>query len=181
MIVADFMTSRVITVAPDDALSEAARLMLEHKISGLPVVDTQGRVVGIISEHDLLRRRENGERRQRPHWPQLLDQTSGSTGEMAQFQRRKVHEVMTPNPVTVAASASLKEASRLIEHRGFKRLPVVENGKLVGIIARADLVRAIAHGRNGAVATALDVSVLERMRELERQNLRNRARGMKPF
>jgi CBS-domain-containing membrane protein len=181
MIVADYMTRKVITIAPDTAISEAAKLMLEHKVSGLPVVDGRGHIVGIVSERDLLRRRADEKREQRPHWLQLLNETAGSTGEVAQFQSRKVNEVMTPDPATVAASASLKEASRLIEQHGFKRLPVVENGKLVGIIARADLVRALAHGRNGAVAPTLDVSVLERLRELERQNWRNRARVIKPF
>ena len=90
-----------------------------------------------------------------------LSETAGSAGEMTQFHTRTVNDVMTLNPVTVAANASLREASRLIEHRGFKRLPVVENGKLVGIIARADLVRALAYGRNGVAATTPDVSVTE--------------------
>ncbi len=181
MTVADFMTRRVITVAPDAPLAEAAKLMLDHKISGLPVVDEAGHVVGIVSEHDLLRRRQAGEAEQRPHWLQVLSDAAPSAGEMAQFRNRTVNDVMTPNPVTIAANSSLKEASRLIEARGFKRLPVVQRDRLVGIIARADLVRALAYGRNGVATMTPDVSVTEQLRELERQNWRNRARVMRPF
>ena len=111
------------------------------------------------------------------YWAKRQDRPAKST----QFRTRTVNDVMTLDPVTVAASTSLREASRLIEYRGFKRLPVVENGKLVGIIARADLVRALAYGRNGVAATTPDVSVTEQLRELERQNWRNRVRVMKPF
>ena len=81
MTVADFMTRRVITVAPDASLAEAAKLMLDHKISGLPVVDAAGHVVGIVSEHDLLRRRqgvEGAKAEQRPHWLRLLERNGGT-------------------------------------------------------------------------------------------------------
>jgi len=89
---------------------------------------------------------------------------------------------MTPSPITVAPNSSLGEACRIIEERGVKRLPVVENGKLVGIIARADLVRALAQTADStAPATVRDESVNGRLRELERQILRNRVRGPKPF
>ncbi len=176
------MTRRVVTVAPDSPVLSAAKLMLEHKISGLPVVDAAGHVVGIVSEHDLLRRRDGDDGRQRPHWLQLMTEDAGLAGELAQFHDRKVSEVMTPHPVTVAAAASLEEACRLIEDRGIKRLPVVHDGKLVGIIARADLVRALARTiETAAPARTPDVSVDEQLRELERQIWHTRARGRKPF
>ena len=157
--------------------------MLEHKISGLPVIDAAHHVVGIVSEHDLLCRRESDERKQGSHWLQLMIERAGLAGESARFHDRKVNEVMTPNPVTVAATSSLGEACRLIEDRGIERLPVVHNGELIGIIARADLVRALAQAiERAAAATTRDVSVEERLRELEQQNLRNRARGAsKPY
>jgi predicted transcriptional regulator len=101
---------------------------------------------------------------------------------LARFHDRKVNEVMTPNPATVAPASSLSEACRLIEDLGVKRLPVVKDGKLVGIIARADLVRALAQAvRRDAVATTRDVSMDERLRALERQIWRDRARGSKPL
>jgi len=182
MIVGEFMTKRVITVTPDTAVLLAAKLMLEHKISGLPVVDAEGRVVGIVSEQDLLRRPQGDGGKERPHWLQLMTEKPGLAGELNQIHERKVGDVMTPNPLTVAAGASLEEACRLIEEHGIKRLPVVHNHKLVGIIARADLVRALAKTiERGAPARAQDVSVDERLRDLELQIWRNRVRGRKPF
>jgi len=164
MMVGDFMTRRVIAVTPDTSIVEAAKLMLEHKISGLPVVDAARHVVGIVSEHDLLRRRESDEGKQRSHWLQLMSERAELAGESARFRDRKVGEVMTPNPVTVAATSSLGEACRLMEDRSIKRLPVVQNGELIGIIARADLVRAFPQAiESAAVATTRDVSVDERL------------------
>ena len=180
MIVADFMTRQVITVAPDSPVLAAAKLMLEYKVSGLPVVDTAGHLVGIVSEHDLLRRRDGG--MQRPHWLQLMTERPGLASEQSQFQERKVSEVMTPDPLTVAATASLEVACRLIEDRGIKRLPVIQDDRLVGIIARADLVRALAKTMQSAAPVSTpDVSVDERLRELERQIWHSHARVRKPF
>lgn len=179
MIVADFMSRRVITVTPQTSVLDAAKLMLGHKVSGLPVVDAQGQVVGIVSEHDLLRRREGD--KERPQWLQLMIEKAGLGSELDAFHERKVIDVMTPNPITVAPTSSLDEACRLIEERGIKRLPVVRDHKLVGIIARADLVRALAQAIESPAAAIQDVSVSERLRELERRDWRERARGSKPF
>ena len=182
MIIRDFMTRQVITIAPDSSIVEAARLMLEHKVSGLPVIDAAHHVVGIVSEHDLLRRRESDKDKKQSHWLQLMVDRTGLADQSARFHDRKVKEVMTPNPLTVAPSLSLGEACHLIEERGIKRLPVVENGELVGIIARADLVRAFSQTVASVTGmTARDDSIDERLRELERQIWRNRARGPKPF
>ena len=147
MMVGEFMTRRVITIAPDSSIVEAAKLMLEHKVSGLPVIDAAHHVVGIVSEHDLLRRRESDKGKQQSHWLQLMIERAGLTDESPRFHERSVKEVMTANPITVAPTSSLGEACRLIEERGIKRLPVVHNGELVGIIARADLVQAFAQAR----------------------------------
>ena len=155
--------------------------MIEHKVSGLPVIDAARHVVGIVSEHDLLRRREIGKRKQ-SHWLQLMIEGTGLIDKSAQFHERKVNEVMTANPITVAPTSPLGEACRLIEERGIKRLPVVHNGELVGIIARADLVRALSQTVESATAATMrDNSIDDRLRELERQIWRNRARGPKPF
>jgi len=178
MMVGDVMTRGVVTVTPESPIVEAAKLMVEHNISGLPVVDAAGRVVGIVSEHDLLRRRDRGEAA--PRWLQLLLEAAELPREPGRFDDRKVKEVMTPNPVCVSPNSSLGEVCRLIEDLSVKRLPVVEDGKLVGVIARADLVRALAQGIAGAAAVS-DVSVRERLSELQRQVWRDQARGRKLF
>jgi CBS domain-containing protein len=180
MIVGNFMTRRVMTVAPDASIADAARLMLENKVTGLPVVDAEGHVVGIVSEHDLLREMDGD--RHGPHWMRLMIEDAGLPDGRAQLRDRKVSAVMTPNPATVAPASSLAEACRLIEDRGVKRLPVVKDGRLVGIIARADLVRALAEAIDrGATAKARDISMDERLGALERQMWHDRARRARPF
>ena len=177
MRVSDFMTREVVTVRPDTPVLIAARQMLERKISGLPVVDAAGCVVGIVSEHDLLRHRETEGGTKRPHWLQLIIERSGLADEAGRFSVRTVGDVMTSNPVTVTEATPLEEASRLIEEHGFKRLPVVRGRELVGIIARADLVQALTQAiRRAAEAAERDASFKARLIELERQALLHRTR-----
>ncbi|MGA8651906.1 MAG: CBS domain-containing protein [Xanthobacteraceae bacterium] len=175
-----FMTRRVVAVSPDTSILAAARLMLEHHISGLPVVDASGHVVAIVSESDLLR--DDGKGMAGSPWLQLMVGPDARTGEPAQLGERKVAEVMTRDPVTVAPADSIAHACRLLEQRGIKRLPVVHDGELVGIIARADLVRAFAQSaEKSAPAPMPDVSIDSRLAELERQIWRSRARVSRPF
>jgi len=176
----DFMTRRVVTVTPDTSILAAAKLMLENHISGLPVVDTSAHVVGIISESDLLR--DDGKGVDGSPWLQMMVGPDALSGEPAQLGARKVGDVMTRGPVTVAPNASIAQACRLMEQHGIKRLPVVENDTLVGLIARADLVRAFAQStKKSAPAPIPDVSIDSRLAELERQIWRNRARVTRPF
>jgi CBS domain-containing protein len=143
MRVGNFMTTRVVTVRPDSSVRDAAKLMVEHKISGLPVVDANDHVVGIVTEHDLLRRRTNGSGSHGPHWLQLMIERAEIAHESDRFHEAKVEEVMTRNPLAVFEDTPIAEACRLIVERGIKRLPVVRDGRLVGVVARADLVRAL--------------------------------------
>jgi CBS domain-containing protein len=172
--VKDFMTCQVVTVTPETSILDAARLMLDHKISGLPVVNDGGRVVGIISEHDLLR---DNVRTKRTHWLRLMIDRVNLADESGRLHERKVCEVMTPDPVTITEAASLEEAGRLIEENDIKRLPVVRDDKLVGIIARADMVRAmIRAARKIKDAAKRDEIAATRLLELERQLFLHRAR-----
>ncbi len=176
MKVKDFMTCLVVTVTPETSILDAARMMLDHKISGLPVVSDGGRVVGIISEHDLLRGKGNA-RTERPHWLRLMIDQVNLTDQSARLQERKVREAMTPDPVTVTENAPLEEAARLIADNDIKRLPVVRDNELVGIIARADIVRAIIlAARKITDAAKRDEMADARLRELERQSFLRRAR-----
>jgi len=180
MNVADFMSRKVVAVTADTPIREAAALMIEHNISGLPVIDTKGAVAGIVSEHDLLRRRTKDDKAEKLNWLELMLNHTGRTSENHGLAERKVADVMTRDPATVAPTSSLEEACRVIEKLGVKRLPVVEDGKLVGIIARADLVRALTHTLSRGRGAG-DISVKQRMDELERQVLREHARLSKPF
>src|ERR1044071_5302336 len=144
MNVYDVMTNGAITVERDATVMRAVRLMLQNKISGLPVVDEKGRVVGVVTEGDLLRRGELGTQRQRRRWIEFLIGPGSLAEEYVHACGRKVHEIMTSNPVTITATAPLSEAVRLMEHHRIKRLPVVEGGKLIGIVSRANILRAFA-------------------------------------
>jgi CBS domain-containing protein len=144
MKVKDVMTSPVISIEPDAPIWQAVRIMLQRHISGLPVVDEKGRVVGIVTEGDFLRRAETGTQRRRPRWLEYLIGPGRIADEYTRSHGRKVSEIMTADPVTVTEETSLDEVVRLMEKRQIKRLPVVHGEHLVGIVSRANLVHALA-------------------------------------
>ena len=138
----DIMTHDVVTVRSDTPLAEVVRLMLAHRISGLPVVK-DGSLVCIVSECDLLRRPETGTARARRRWLHLL--TCGET-EAADYV--KTHgilagEVMTAEVVSISEATPIEDIAEVLEARGIKRVPVLRDGKLVGIVSRADLLRGL--------------------------------------
>jgi CBS-domain-containing membrane protein len=143
MKVAEIMSRQVITIRADALVAEAAKLMLEHRVSGLPVLDADGELVGIVTEGDLLCRAETGTDRHH-HWLEFLIAPGRFTGDYIRAHARQVHEVMSDPVVTVAPDEPVEKAARLMERHRVKRLPVVEAGLVVGIVARADLVRALA-------------------------------------
>jgi len=144
MQVRDVMTRGVISVEPEESILIAARLMLQHRVSGLPVVDGKGALVGIITEGDFLRRGEIGTARRRPKWLEFIVGPGRLAEEYVHSSGRKVAEIMTPNPYTVDADAPLESVVELMERRRIKRLPVVREGRLIGIISRANLMHALA-------------------------------------
>lgn len=152
----DLMTPRVITIGPDATVADAARTMLENHISGLPVVDGSGKVVGIISEGDLLRRVELGTERHRSWWLGLVSGGTLPAEDFIKSHARKVADVMTAHVTTVDESASPEEVVRVMETRRIKRVPVVRRGALVGIISRANLLRALASVSPETPAAAAD-------------------------
>lgn len=141
---ADVMTKDVVTATPETSIEEAVRLMLQHGVSGLPVVDDAGAVVGIVTEGDLLRRAETGTEREHSRWLQFLIAPGRLAEEYAHSHARKVGEVMTGAVVSVALETPLAEVVALVESRRIKRLPVIDKGRLAGIISRADLLSALA-------------------------------------
>jgi len=138
----EIMTSAVITVTPATPIAEAARLMLQHRISGLPVVDGK-EVVGMITEGDLLRRVETGSAPHRPMWLELLLGPGRLADEYTRAHARRVGEAMTGDVVSVGQQADVAEIVQLMSKRRIKRVPVIDNGQLVGIVSRANLVRAL--------------------------------------
>jgi CBS domain-containing protein len=140
----DVMTWGTITVEPDASVTRAVRLMLQNRISGLPVVDAEGQLVGMVTEGDFLRRGELGTKRQRPRWLEFLLGPGRLAAEYVHASGQKVGEVMTPEPKTITPETSLDEVVRLMERHRVKRLPVVQDGKLVGIVSRANLLHALA-------------------------------------
>ncbi|MFN3672541.1 MAG: CBS domain-containing protein [Bosea sp. (in: a-proteobacteria)] len=144
MRVETIMSSPVISVSPATSVSEAARLMLSHRISGLPVLGPDGALLGVISEGDLMRRGELGTTRQRSWWLELLTSPGKLADEYVRSHGRKVEELMSRDVACIARGATLQQAVDLMSRRGVKRLPVVDGGTLIGIIARSDLLRALA-------------------------------------
>ncbi len=143
MQVKDIMQTDVAAVRPDDTVSEAARLMVGRRISGLPVVDAGGKLVGVLSEGDILRRAEF-EAPVARSWLLDLIGAGETPQDYVRAHGKAVADVMTAKVETIAPSASVAEAARTLGAKGVKRLPVVEDGRLVGIVTRADVVRAYA-------------------------------------
>ncbi len=144
MRVSTIMSSPVISVSPGTTVAEAARLMLAHRISGLPVLGPNGALLGLISEGDLMRRSELGTMRKRSWWLELLVSPGKLADDYVQGHGRKVEELMSRDLACIERQASLQDAVELMSRRSVKRLPVVEAGRLVGILSRSDLLRALA-------------------------------------
>jgi CBS domain-containing protein len=143
MKIRDIMSTRVISIAPDASVLEAIRLMLQNHISGLPVIDSSGAVVGVVTEGDFLRRGETGTERKRPRWLEFLLGPGRLADEYVKTHARQVNNVMTREVVTIAEDAGLDEAVDIMERRRIKRLPVVRGGQVVGIVSRANLLHAL--------------------------------------
>jgi len=144
MQVKDVMTRNVISVAANEPILEAARLMLQNKISGLPVIDATGKLVGIVTEGDFLRRSETGTQRQRPKWLEFLVGPGRMADEYVRTSGRKVDEIMSLDPVSVTEDDPLETVVEQMERHRVKRLPVMRGGQMVGIISRANLMHALA-------------------------------------
>ena len=138
------MTKNVIAVTPHTSIQDAAKIMLQTHVSGLPVVDDAGRLVGIISESDFLRRGEIGTGRRRPAWLQFFVGPGSAAADFVHERGRKVEDVMTQDPVTVGEETPLEDLVRLMEKKDIKRLPVMRGKALAGIVTRSNLLQAVA-------------------------------------
>lgn len=146
----DVMTSEVITVDENATVPEAAKLLAEHGISAVPVVDKGNRVIGMVSEGDLLHRAETGTERRRSWWLEMVSSTNKLAGEYIKSHSGKVKDIMTRGVLSVTEVTPVAEIAVLLETNRIKRVPVLRDGKLVGIVSRANLVRALAMTINEA-------------------------------
>jgi CBS domain-containing protein len=140
---ADVMTRDVVTIDATRSIGEVARLLLDRRISAVPVVDPGGRLAGIVSEGDLLRRVETATERQRPRWNQLFASEAQLAREYVKSHARSAADIMTRKVVSVSEDTPLDAIADLFEDHNIKRVPVLRDGAVIGIVSRADLLRAL--------------------------------------
>lgn len=168
------MTRQVVTIGPEASIVQAANAMIDNHVSGLPVVDDAGRLIGIISEGDFLRRAEIGTQRKRSRWLRLLLGPGTCAADFVHEHGRKVGEVMTPHPHTITEDTAIESIVDAMEKHQIKRLPVMRGDLLVGIVTRKNLLRAVADlARDVPDPTAADDEIRERIiAEIERNDWR---------
>ena len=152
---AAIMTRDVVTVGPDDTVARVAEVLTGHGISAVPVVEPDGSLIGMISEGDLMRPFGRESELRRDWWLNLIAEGTDLAEEFLDYirvDRHRVRDLMSQNVVTATETASLPEIADLLSRHRIKRVPVLRAGKLVGIVSRADIVRALAQG--GAAASA---------------------------
>ena len=159
----DVMTSHVVTATPQMTVQDVAKLMINNRISGIPIVDGDRQLVGIVTEGDLLRRAETGTERQRSRWSEWFSSNSRLVAEYIKSHSGRLADGMTRDVVGVSELATLGEIADLMETRRVKRVPVLHDRKLVGIVSRADLLRVLVSSganspdddRDGAIRSRL--------------------------
>ena len=140
----DVMVRAVVTASPDTTVEELARLMINLRISGVPIMDKDGRLVGTVTEGDLLRRVETGTEPHRAHWSEPFSSNSRLAAEYIKSHAKRVADIMTREVCSVEELATLGEIADLLETKHIKRVPVVHDGKIVGIVSRADLLKSLS-------------------------------------
>lgn len=160
MLAGQVMTPNPIAVPVTMPIEDCARILLEKRISAVPVVDGDNHVIGIVSEGDLMRRRETGTERRYSWWLELVSDPQTMARDFVKSSGHKVSDVMTKQVVSVNENTALAAIADILERHRIKRVPVVRDGKLVGIVSRADLVRSLLTGRAApAASTASDSDI----------------------
>ncbi len=148
----DVMTQNVVTVKPNTPVHEIARLLLDRHISAVPVVDEENRVLGIVSEGDLMRRPETRTERRPSWWLGLVADADAMAREYVKSHGRDAQSVMTRDVITVTEEAELADIAQLLEKRRIKRVPVVRAERLVGLVSRANLIQGLAVSKKALTA-----------------------------
>lgn len=163
MQVRDVMVAPVISVSPSTTVQEVAKLLLEKRVSAVPVLDSEDRLVGIVSEGDLLHRVEAGTKRRRSWWLQAFTGNNTLAAEYIKAHARKISDVMTRDVITASPQTPLHEVAALMEKNAIKRMPVLENGRVVGIVSRANLLQAVASSHTMPEVSPSDQAIRERI------------------
>ncbi|SRR6266481_5137059 len=140
----DVMVRDVVTVHPNTDVVDAIKLLAEHDVSALPVLDDAGNLVGMLSEADLIHRVEIGTEKRRPWWQEAVSGASTLAADFAKSHGKKVREIMASGVISVSEDTPLSEIAALLERKGIKRVPVVKGAKLVGIVSRSNLIQTLA-------------------------------------
>jgi CBS domain-containing protein len=162
----DVMVSPVITVSKAATVREVAKILLEKRISAVPVVDDAGRLIGIVTEGDLIHRAEAGTERHDTWWVRFLTDDATIAADYAKSHARRVEDVMTTDVVTAAPEMPLHEIATLLEERDIKRVPIVDKeGNLVGIVSRANLIQVVAGARPELDMSLPDSTIRQKLLE----------------
>lgn len=151
MLAKDIMTTSVISVPQDGKTEDAVRLMLDHHVSAVPVVDTEGKLKGLVSEGDLIRRVRKPDDRRRSWWLEVFGGTTESAKDFIKLRSHRIDDVMTRDVVTVEEDTPVAAIARLLEKHRIKRVPVLRSGQVVGIVSRANLLHALSALPDGAL------------------------------
>ncbi|MGC2201816.1 MAG: CBS domain-containing protein [Stellaceae bacterium] len=174
----DVMVRAVVTTTPDTTVEELARLMINLRISGIPVLDGNGLLVGIVTEGDLLRRVETGTERHRPRWSEPFSSNSRLAAAYVKSHAKRLADIMTREVFSVEELATLGEIADLLETKHVKRVPVVHDGKIVGIVSRADLLKVLAIGGTETVHEEQDRTIrTQLLAELREQKWADASEG----
>jgi CBS domain-containing protein len=159
----DVMVAPVITVKPSSTVKEVAKTLLERRISAVPVVDEKGKLVGIVSEGDLMHRAEIGTERRHSWWLRVLTGDAALAAEYSKAHARTVVDIMTRDVITASPDTPLHEIAALLERHAIKRVPIVSNGEIVGIVSRANLLQALASSRKDLDIQLSDTAIRQRL------------------
>jgi CBS domain-containing protein len=160
----DVMVCNVITVSPDATVQQVADLLLQNRISAVPVVSAGGEILGIVSEGDLINRPETETSHRKSWWLDALASNETLAGEYVRSHSRKVADVMTTEVIWAAPDTPVSEVAALLEKNRIKRVPIIDNGRLVGIVSRANLLQGLASlGRKAPQARPDDAAIRDKV------------------
>lgn len=158
----EIMTRDVITVGPDTSVRDIAALMVEKHISGVPVLTDNGKIIGMVSQSDLLHRAELGTERRHKWWFRTFSDSYALAQEYAKAHGLKAHDIMSRYVVSVRDDAELRDVADILDSHRIKRVPVVQEGHLVGIITRGDLVRTLSQVEISKTVKKIDNAALHK-------------------